>query len=60
MDVMWQLIDALHAEDVQSVVSKLGQLHPEELALVMAEFRARPDSRFSDNVLVALSLVARP
>jgi hypothetical protein len=45
-------------EDVEAVAWSLrNQISGEEFEAVMEEFRKSPDGRFSDNLLVMLSLI---
>jgi hypothetical protein len=54
------LISNLNAQTVEESYALVKALPAQELNCIMAAFASNPDSRFGDNLLVALSIARYP
>jgi len=54
-----QVFDKTHGPTVKITLSNIIRLRDEEIEYLLAEFKRKPDARFSDNLLIACNLYER-
>lgn len=52
-----RVIYQCNAETVEECIQRIESLSNKEREALIAEFKRRPDARFGDNLLVALSVI---